>query len=209
MPKKVLPSEEDFERFSKYMIERGFRVIGRPEFINSFRRLSLSNPRRMTGRETGFSFSANGLTAFVWTTFLEFEGTARENDSGWVLISEGDEVQYYSHPLMRTAGFLDKLLKYAIIAKRRIQYRPLCPACNGFMKIAQGKGLKSRYWRCPKHRRFEDFDHGLTDKMKEFLKSERRSRRKYRNKLKKEGRTVIPAILARRPWKAGNPQNRI
>jgi len=209
MPRKVLPSEDDFTKFREDMERHGFRIITKPEFVSSFHRLGLSNPRIRTGRETGFTFFANGLRAMVWTTFLNAEGVAREQDAGWVLISEGDEVKYFSHPLMRTAGFLNKLLKYAIIAKRRIQHRPLCPACNGFMKIVRGRGLKSRYWKCPKHRRFEDFDNGLTEKMKNFLKSERKARRHYRENLRKQGIKVTPAILMRRPWTVKNPQNRI
>lgn len=209
MPKKVLPSESDFEKFGGDMEKYGFRMIEKPEFFRSFQRLGLSNPRKRPGREIGFTFSANGLTAIAWTTFLGTERCARDEDAGWVLISEGDRVKYFSHPLFRTAGFLNKLLKYAIIAKRRVLHRPLCPACNGFMQIVRGKGLKSRYWKCPKHRQVKDFDNGLTGKMKDFLESERKARRHYRENLKKQGRETTPAILTRRPWITSKPKNRI
>ena len=205
MPKKILPDEDDFAKFRKFLIERGFKVIAGSEFVSSFRKLGLSNPRKRMGRETGFTFSDNGLTAVVWTTFLSAEGSAREEDAGWVLILEGDKVKYYSHPLMRTAGFLNKLTKYAIIAKRRVKHRPQCPNCNKFMQIVRGRGLKSRYWKCPEHRHVKDFDNGLTEKMKNFLKSERLARRRYRRNLKKQGIKVTPAILIRRPWAVKSP----
>lgn len=209
MPRKVLPCKADFEQFSKDIQKYGFRIIGRPEFYRSFQRLGLSNTRKRLGREVGFTFSANGLTAVAWTTFLTAEELARDEDSGWVLITNGDQVKYFSHPLMRTEGFLNKLLKYAIIAKRRIQHRPLCPVCKGFMQIVRGRGLKSRYWKCPKHRQVMDFDNGLTEKMKNFLKTERKARRHYRENLKKQGKKVTPAILIRHPWAIENPQNKI
>ena len=210
MPKKILPDKSDFKHFCGDMKRYGFRIIGGIDFYKSFQRLGLSNFRGRFGREVGFTFSANGLNVFVWTTFLTVEDVARDEDSGWVLITNGDQVKYFSHPLMRTAGFLKKLLKYAIIAKRRVQNRPLCPVCKGFMKIVRGRGLKSRYWKCPKHHsQVKDFDNGLTEKMKNFLKAERKARRHYRANLKKQGKKVTPAILIRHPWAIENPQNKI
>ena len=210
MPVKVLPSEVDFEKFSGDMAKYGFRAVTETEFFGSFQRLGLSNPRNRPDREVGFTFSANGLTAIAWTTFLNTAERARDEDAGWVLISKGDQVKYFSHPLSRTAGFLNKLLKYAIITKRRVLYRPLCPVCSGSMEIVRGKGLKSRYWKCPLHpRQVKEFDNGLTEKMKIFLKSERKARRRYRETLKKNGEKVKPAMLIRRPWTPSRPQNKI
>lgn len=151
MPAKVLPDKERFSLFEQYMLREGFRKLSGGEFSRSFKRLDLQAPRPREGRETGFIFMANGLTVHVWTTFLEHEGQAREVDAGWVLITEGDRQDYYSHPLMRTEGFLRKLFRNAKIAKERVLTRPLCPnpACSAFMKITKRRGhLKSRYWRC-------------------------------------------------------------
>lgn len=214
MPAKVLPNQAEFDQFKQKMIRAGFRQICGSEFSKSFIRLGLSNPRKTTGRETGFVFSINGLTVFVWTTFLSAEGCAREEDAGWVLISEGDTPRYFSRPMNRTSGFLDRLLAHAIIAQERIIGRPLCPVCKGFMQIAMGKHLKQRYWRCRRispvtHIQTLDWDCGLSAESLKSVQSERNARRRYREELKKTGKQVQPAVLKRRPWKVSRPQNRI
>jgi hypothetical protein len=214
LPKKVLPDELAFAQFEEKMTAEGFRIIPGPEFTKSFQRLGLSNPRKRTGREVGFTFSACGLTAVVWTTFLCAEKRARDQDTGWVLIAQGDKVKYFSHPMMRTSGFLDKLFIYARIAKQRVENRPLCPTCCAYMEIAMCKGLKSRYWRCSRkfHKNFTEninWDIGVSPSLVKFLESERRARRRYREQLKKEGKEVTPAMLKRRPWRMSKPQNKI
>jgi hypothetical protein len=212
VPEKVLPDEEDFQEFKERMIiNECFRMISKPEFASSFQRLGLSNPRKRLGREVGFTFSASGLTVVVWTTFLDAEKCAREEDAGWVLIAEGDKVKYFSHPLMRTSGFFDRLLMHARIAKQRVLNRPLCPACHAFMEIARGKGLKSRYWICrnKSHTLWLPWDIGICANFVKFLEAERKARRRYRNKLKKAGKPTGQALLNRRPWTTAKPQNRI
>jgi hypothetical protein len=215
LPKKVLPSESDFKQFEERMVQEGFRKIPGPEFTKSFLRLGLSNPRKRPGREIGFTFSACGLTAVVWTTFLDAEKCAREEDAGWALIAHGDKVKYFSHPMMRTSGFLDKLFIYARIVKQRVENRPLCPICCAYMEIAMCKGLKSRYWECRGiiHRNYPErlnWDIGITSpSLQKFLESERRARRRYREQLAKEGKEVTPSLFKRRPWRTSKPQNRI
>lgn len=214
MPAKVLPDKERFERFSQYMETAGFRKLSGEEFSSSFKRLDLQAPRPREGRETGFVFTANNLTVHVWTTFLERQGQARDEDAGWVLITEGDKREYFSHPLMRTEGFLRKLYRVAQVAKERVQKRPLCPSCNAFMKITKGRALKSRYWSCTGKSRVHrvqtlPWDYGLCDESIAILSALRKERKPYHKGLKKSGKTVVPAILRRKPWVIRNPQNRI
>ena len=214
MPAKVLPDRERFKLFTQYMEKEGFRKLSGGEFSSSFNRLDLQAPRPRKGRETGFVFTAKGLTVHVWTTFLEREGRAREEDAGWVVITEGDRQAYYSHPIVRTEGFLRKLFRNAKIAKERVLNRPLCPACRAFMDITQGRSLKTRYWSCGGKSRLHHiqtlpWDYGLSDESIIFLKAERKARRKYRERLEKAGKTVTPAMLIRRPWVVRNPQNKI
>ena len=205
MPAKVLPDEERFHRFEEYMLKEGFRKLSSLEFSSSYTRLGLQAPRSREGRETGFVFTANGLTICVWTTFLENAGRARDEDAGWVVITEGDRPGYYSHPIMRTEGFLRKLFRSAKIAKERILNRPLCPDCRAFMKITKGPSLKTRYWSCtgkarPHRVQTLSWDYGLSDESIVFVKALRKARRDYRANLKKNGRTVVPAMLVRKPW---------
>jgi len=205
MPAKVLPDKKRFELFEQYMLREGFRKLSSAEFSGSYARLGLQAPRPREGRETGFVFTANGLTVCVWTTFLENEGQAREEDAGWVVITEGDKPSYYSHPMMRTEGFLRKLFRSAKIAKERVLNRPLCPDCRAFMKITRGPSLKTRYWSCTGKTRLHHvqtlpWDFGLSDESIIFLKALRKARRDYRTSLKKNGKTVVPAMLTRKPW---------
>jgi len=205
MPAKVLPDKKRFGLFEQYMLKEGFKKLSSAEFSGSYARLGLQAPRQREGRETGFVFTANGLTVCVWTTFLENEGQAREEDAGWVVITEGDKPSYYSHPMMRTEGFLRKLFRSAKIAKERVLNRPLCPDCRAFMKITRGPSLKTRYWSCTGKTRLHHvqtlpWDFGLSDESIIFLKALRKARRDYRTSLKKNGKTVVPAMLTRKPW---------
>jgi hypothetical protein len=210
MPIKVLPDKEAFGHFCLYMEKEGFRKLSGAEFLIPFRNLDLHAPRPREGRETGFVFTDKGLKVHIWTTFLESEGEAREEDSGWVLITENGRRDYCSHPLMRTEGFLRKLFRTAQIAKERVEKRPHCPTCNAFMHIAKGRAIKSRYWKCtgtsPHYHRMRTlpWDYGLCDESIIFLQAQRRERRRYQTALKKAGKTVTPAILMRKPWSAHN-----
>jgi RNase P subunit RPR2 len=205
MPAKMLPDKERFELFTQYMLTEGFRKLSSVEFSSSYARLGLQAPRPREGRETGFVFTANGLTVFVWTTFLENEGHARDEDSGWVLITEGDRPAYFCHPMMRTEGFLRRLYRNAKIAKERVMKRPICPSCRAFMEIAMGKGLKSRYWKCvgksrPHYVKTLPWDCNLCDESATISRAERKERKPYRKLIKDSGKKVVPAMLVRKPW---------
>jgi hypothetical protein len=62
MPKKVLPSVEEFRKFCEALKSRGFRETMPGEFMRDFFRLRLEAPSPREGREVGYTFSANGLT---------------------------------------------------------------------------------------------------------------------------------------------------
>ena len=212
MPVKRLPTLEEFSDFKQKILDQGFREILKPEFTKTFERLGLVAPRYKEGREIGFSFSANNLHVIVWTTFLAVEQKAREQDLGWVLITEGDKAQYFAHPFRRTAGFLVKLLRYAWITKFRIVNRPLCPVCGKYMKISRGSNPKSRYWLCPKndiHNSKESmtWDVGLGPKAQKFLDGERALRARYNKMLKKAGKPINQAMRKRKRWRVNKPQN--
>jgi hypothetical protein len=212
MPAKKLPDKESFEAFRRALAKRGFRKRARAESRGDYVRLALRAPSPRKGRERGYVFSANGLDVVVWTTFLEEEECAREEDSGWVLIKEGDKVRYFSRPHPRTENFLKTLLWEACIARLRVLARPLCPMCRAHMSIVYGKGHKSRFWQCKRPKSHEksqniSWDHGLPPEALEYLRPIRERRRKYLEKLRSEGKSPGAALKKRKKWRVGNPQN--
>ena len=212
MAQKILPDVESFEAFGRALAKRGFREIVRTEFSQDYWRLALKAPSTREGSETGYTFGANGYVVVVWTTRLKREGYARDEDAGWVLIKDGDQVLYFSRPHPRTKNFLHTMLFEAAIARLRVLARPLCPVCGARMNITTGKGLKSRFWQCKRpeqHRRSQNlsWDHVLPQEALDYLKPIRERRRKYREKLKKEGKAPGSALQRRIGWKVGKPQN--
>ena len=208
MPQQVLPDEDDFAFLKKELEKLGFREITGVEFYNQFKRLKLKAPRRRLGKEVGFMFYANGLTVFVWTTWLRKEKRARKEDAAWVLITEGGEAPYFSHPIHRTKNFIRNLLCQAWIARWRILHRPLCPECSQFMQIVRGKGVKSRYWSCLNIGEHESkrpvrlsWDHGLPPKAKKYVDDLRKKRAAFRAKQRKAGKPAPQKIFERKPWK--------
>lgn len=208
MPKKVFPGIFDFSAFESAMTECSFRRISGIEFKSDFKRLGLEAPKPRPGREVGFVFHANSLTVRVWTTWLSAERSIRDADSGWVLIVEGDEAVYFSHPVHRTKNFFLNLFRQAWIARWRVLHRPLCPECNQYMGIVRGRALKSRYWRCdiiglhndgkPKTL---DWDYDLPPIAKKIVEKLRKKRQRTLHSEEKKGNTRRPAILYRRPWR--------
>jgi len=212
MPTKILPDADAFARFTRALLRRGFRKLLKAEFRNDFKRLEPKAPSPREGREVGFTYTANGLSVLVWTTFLSEDDHARDKDAGWVLIKEGDIVKYFSHPLHRTKKFLYNLLRQARIAQLRVLNRPLCPKCHARMHIVQGKGLKARYWKCIRHKVHEEpeclpWDYGLPEAALDFLRIRRKQRAKYRKELRAEGKKPGVALNRRREWKIGRLDN--
>jgi hypothetical protein len=115
LPKKVLFDREGFAWITKVLcgenknpddVGLGFRSITRLEVAKDIIRFGAKPPSPREGRESGFIFTANGLTVKVWTTWLQKEDRPREKDSGWVLITDGEEILYSSRPFHRTKNFL-------------------------------------------------------------------------------------------------------
>lgn len=211
---KVLPDEEAFARFRRALLRRGFRGISPVEFKKEFIRLGLKAPSPREGREVGFVYTSSGLDVCVWTTFLAREGRAREKDAGWVLIKDGDNPRYFAHPLRRTKNFLRNLLWVACIARWRAEHRPLCPTCNGRMRIAYGKGIKARFWKCVKpafHTKAVSlsWDYGLPQEALDFLRPLRKRRARYYAELRKQGKKPGAAIRRRIGWKISRPENTV
>lgn len=207
MPKKCLPSAEDISGFEKELVVRGFRRISSVEFAKQFQRLSLVAPRPRVGRELGYIFYANQYTVFVWTTWLEKEQVAREEDAGWVLIAEGDKVLYFSHPIHRTKNFMHNLLMQARIACWKVRHRPLCPECHNFMDIVRGRALKQRFWKCgwkelhaDGKNRFQSWDYSLPEDIVKSLRPIREKRKKRYDALRAAGKEPHQAMLNRKRW---------
>jgi len=207
VPKQVLPTLRDFQLMKSYLIRYGFREFSRIEIQKQFSRLRLVAPRKREGKETGFVFSANGLSVVIWTTFLIEEGKAREVDAAWVLVVKGDEVPYFSHPIHRTENFIKNLINQAWIARWRVLHRPLCQKCKEFMEIARGRGLGARYWSCVRLRHhddgkpfFLDWDYELPPRAKQFVVKRRERRATYVAKRREEGKPVLVARLRRKRW---------
>ncbi|MBI2033590.1 MAG: hypothetical protein HYT13_00620, partial [Candidatus Liptonbacteria bacterium] len=201
MPKQILPDAAAFARFRAALIKRGFREVSSVEFRKDFSRLKLKAPSPREGREVGFRFWANSLEVKVWTTFLSARGRSRESDAGWVLILDGDEAQYFSHPLRRTKNFLHNLLWFAGIAKWRVEHRPLCPVCKKYMRIRGARAFRAKLWECVSSTFHKDpvrlsWDYELPQWAMDFLRPFRRRRARYYAKLRAEGKA--PGEAARR-----------
>ena len=193
-----------------------FRQFSFSEFRKTFNRLGLVAPRPKPGREIGYIYQANGLTVFVWTTFLADQKVTRESDLGWVLIASGDTAQYFAHPIRRTKNFMRNLLCHAWLAKFRVLHRPICPKCGKYMEITRGEALKSRYWSCKnveahdnKKWTHESWDYLMQPKAMRFIKSERNARARYRKERREKGLSTDQAMLTRKKWGQNRPQNKI
>lgn len=215
MPKQVLPSELDFAYFADELEALGFREMTDEEFYESFKKKRLKAPRKrypkkQNHRQVGFVFYAYGLRVCVWTTWLKKQDKPKKSSEAWVIIEDKNKALYFSHPIHRTKNFVINLLRQAQIARTRIINRPLCPKCNDWtwMKIVQGRSVKSRYWRCSRkayHKNnkpeYLDWDCGISDADKAYLKPIRKKRAKYRKKRKKQGKPNNVAMKKRKTWK--------
>ena len=215
MPEKVLPTLEDFLEFQKKMTGLGFKKIGKKQFTNDFYRLELSAPRHRPGREAGFEYFANNLRVKVWTTFVEDWQEAKPVDYGWVLITKGDDAQYFAHPKLRTTNFFANLFLTAKACMERIEHRPCCEdkRCRRMLTITPSRG-GGRYWRCDNvelHGRAlpkADWDTGLSNESLIYVKEQRKLKARYRKKRIAEGKSVGMAKIIRKKWTIGMPQNK-
>ncbi len=210
MPKKFEPTEFDFAMFERELRKRGFVSVAEAKRAGELQPLKRRSKRPRPGIEEGFVFRANGLTVWVWTTWLRAEKAIRESDNGWVVISEGEVPLYFSHPLNRTKYFLLNLFRRAWIARHRVIKRPACFACGQFMKIVRGENLKERFWQCDnvsQHRNHRNrsvyWDIGLPPRARKYVNALRQKQKAYNEKCIAEGKSPHAAMLKRDIWKKG------
>jgi len=218
MAKQVLPTAADFQFISKTLTSWGFRSIGTWEVKKKFQRLAIVLPKRKSeGKEAGFTYSLDGYTVYVWTTFNPEIGEAKKKDLGWVLITKGDRDVYFARPKRRTKNFVKNLLNEAWLAQVHLN-RPLCDKdnCGAAMEIMRGRSLGSTFYGCrkPIHQGklitkpwycvFED-----KPKAYRFVKKRSKKQRKYFRKRRKEGKDPQAARKKRRRAKIGKPENLI
>lgn len=213
---KFTLTADDFLFLDRKMLDIGYHKITRTDQKKLFTRLGLIPPREVTGRETTYFYTNHGYTAIVHTTYLEKEKKWREvgEDSGWVLIREGDHAVYFARPFKRTKSFIIKLLRYAWVTKWKVGHRHLCPECNAYMDIHRKKNIRQYFWICEKkenHKEkklvFLSWDYLLPKKALEFVKIRRSYTERYKKKNKKDGIERTSAAIIRKPWIISNPEN--
>lgn len=209
-------TSDDFLFLDRKMLDIGYHKITRSDQKKLFQRLDLIPPREVTGRETTYFYTNHGYTAIVHTTYIEKEKRWREvgEDSGWVLIREGDHAVYFARPFKRTKGFIIKLLRYAWVTKWKVDHRHLCPECDSYMYIHRKKNTRQYFWICEKNTNhkenkpiFLSWDYLLPKKATNFIRIRRSYTERYKNKNKKEGIERTPAAVIRKLWIISNPEN--
>jgi hypothetical protein len=194
----------------------GYHRVTRGDFYRTLVRLDLSAPRSIEGKEASYRYTNNNYTVKLHTTFLEKEKKWRDKstDIGWILIVEGDEAKYFARPFQRKKGFVLKFLRYAWITKWKVDHRPLCPECNGYMDIHRKRGTRQRFWICLNKKNhsggtptYLSWDHELPRKASEFLEIRRAYAERYNAKNREIGKIPTPAAKIRKKWPIGNPEN--
>lgn len=216
MPAQQMFTAEEFQKFLDFMQLRGLTVEYPRDFHTNKTRLGLVSHRKKSGSQVKLRYHNHGLTLKVCTTADSQLNEPLPKRYGWVLIDDHDEAKYFSHPFLRTEGFLRRVYYHTIINKYRIDHRPICPCCKKYMDIVRGRGVKSRYWKCPNHDHEPEtmgWDENLPQWMQNYLKPIRKARAKQKKKYEiaqaEKGKVVIPAVYRRIPWEMQNPQNKI
>ena len=197
-----------------------FKKLSRGNFKTTLERLGLEAPRRIKGsKETSFIYShENGYSVIIHTTWVEEDGKWRDigDDAVWVLIVKGDKALYFAKPIARREGFIEIFLRYAWVSKWKVDHRPLCPEseCRAYMEIMKRQKGKGYFWGCNKKKYHSDhkfitleWDYELPPKATAFLKIRRESTAKYKARLQKAGKVVVPARVKRKIWVIKKPQN--
>lgn len=131
MPKKVRPTPRAYDRFVRMLLSWSFELTSRETPTRNGVPVRLISPRGPREREEGLKFTANGLTVYVWTTWIKALNKARDEDAAWVIITNSrGKVLYYGRPIHRTKNFFKTLGKRAWIARWRVKNRPLCTECD-------------------------------------------------------------------------------
>ena len=208
MPKKFLPHEDDLARLKEELVDRGrgfFMVEGLQHLRRTRHDVRALAPRPQSGGELGFAFQNYDLTIIVWTTWVPAWRAAREDDSGWVVYEEQGRLRY-ALPVHRTKNFAKHLLMEAKIARLRVRLRPSCHTCQRRMMIAYGKGMLSRFWRCPfRHEHMpwdtKEFLQALPPEAMKHLRRRRRAHERWLEICRKAGKPIGAAVLRRRAWR--------
>lgn len=207
MPKKVLPTREDFKEIEDYLKRHGFESL-EPEKLSRERAYRLVPPRRIDGRETPFVYKDKGLEAWVWTSWLRNENRARENDPAWTIIVQSNTLRYSREPIKRTLNFKKTLMNWAWIIWRRVSGRPTCKECGFLMEISYKHGVVgARFWKCGNIRCHAsgkparlDWDFNMPPKAKKMLEARRKAKKKYREKRRAQGKDPFAARKNRKRW---------
>ena len=207
MPSKVLPTREEFGWIWKdHLKDLGFFITeGLTHFYHSTKNVRAEAPSFREGAELGFGWQDRELTTIGWTSYVPSLRRARENDRGWIVIEQDGDPVYFI-PLNRTGKFVSNFDTELRIARLRIAYRPSCPVCKERMKIAMGKGLGSRYWRCPARHARESWDTeaflvALPPGAKRYLFRRRAARERWQNICRRLGKKIRQAMLIRKKWR--------
>lgn len=213
--KVVFLDEKDFLFLENEILKMGYQEITHKDSAKNFLRLNLSPPRRIIGREASYKYCNNGYTIILHTSFLKKENKWRDigTDSGWILITDGDKPLYFARPFQRSKNFVLKFLRYSWISKWKVNNRPLCPLCKGFMDINRKPDTRQYFWACDKNNHtinkpiYFPWDYNLPPKALEYVKIRRNNSKKYRELNEKKCKIVTPAAKIRKKWTIGSPEN--
>ncbi len=196
-----------------------FRPYYGREFEERRKRLGLLPPkgRHSPYRERGYIFSSNGYDVIVWTSYVEALGRCRDRDQIHVVIACEDRMLYKTREIRRTTDFVRRMLSYAWIAREKVLCRPLCPHCGLRMDLKNGK-FRRYWWSCGNLAAHStntwenlDWDFCLIDKPAAlaFLEEMRKPGRKYRDRLKKQGKEPWKRIKSHigKGWRITKRQN--
>ncbi len=207
MPPKVLPTREGLGWiWNDHLKELGFFITeGLTHFYRTVKSVRAEAPSFREGAELGFGWQDRELTVIGWSSYVPSLRRARESDHGWIVIEQDGDPVYFV-PLNRTKKFVSNFDIEHRIARLRIAYRPTCPVCKERMRIVRGKGLGSRYWRCPaRHARApwdtEAFLAALPPEAKRYLARRRAARERWQKICRKLGKRIRQAMLIRRKWR--------
>lgn len=212
----------EFLKFDKLMRGKGmnFRVIGGDEVRRDFAKYDLHAPRKLTGKEVGYIFTApNGYSVKVWTTILADEKRPRDKgeDVGWVIIVDANNnlvycARYFNRPKNEdyTKFFLN-LRSYAWISRKKIMCPPLCTAGHEHpveAKIERKLGTRQMRFVCrdknahPKPV-FFSWDAPIKGKPKAeaFVKIRRKKTAQRKKENDKQGINPVPKAKTRQTWR--------
>ncbi len=211
-----------FLNFHDSITGRGmyFRVIGREEIHRDFQKYDLRAPRKLTGRETGYIFTApNGYSVKVWTTILVDQKRPRDKgeDVGWVIIVDAQNnliysARYFNRPKNDDyTKFFVNLLSYAWISREKILCPPFCTQGHENpveAKIERKNGSRQMRYVCRDKKAhpipvFFSWDEPIKDMpiALAFVKIRRKKTAQRKKQNKKKGIDPVPKAKTRRTWR--------